>query len=178
MEVYLEDLQQILSHEDAETLRFKVAWKWQESGPAVLQTRTLWTNRASDQYDWQGVSLGEDVSSAASVDELPHSMKLRFLIEDLNWLPALRRGYPQYAYPATQCLFMTTTLEKYLAWLDSVHRQDHPGTRGPPLDIDVFWHSHMLIAASYRDDTVSRYGKTIWHRPLADEANGPSSSRP
>ena len=59
-----------------------------------------------------------------------------------------------------------------MKWLHEAHTEekgDKPEEEGPPIDLDIFWHAHILDPQLYENDVVQRFGKVIWHCPKADE---------
>ena len=173
-EIYLEDLPKILHGQDPGDMGMAVAWKCvcDASSPEQIErSRALWAAHADSGFDdWQGLS------PSAYMVSLPFQLTTAFLLEDLNWLPDLRRGWPRFADPHQRCPFLNDTLEAYVEWLETTYRTPVTSLKGPAIDVDAFWHSHMLNPGKYKRDIEKHYGvgKTIWHRPLADGVIDPS----
>ena len=75
------------------------------------------------------------------------------------------------AFTETRCQFLSDTLEKYFKWLYEAYKGEEANESddGPTIDLDIFWHAHILAPELYEIDVVRLYGKVIWHRPKADE---------
>jgi hypothetical protein len=123
---------------------------------------------------WTRIMRGEQ----APVVRVPLDMdacfelKLAFLLEDFEWLPDLRSGFAEYT--SDRDGFLTRSLNDYVDWHSRAHRDLIDGSQGPTLDLDLFWHAHIIMPAVYEADSKRLFGQVIWHRPAADEPEAPS----
>jgi len=91
------------------------------------------------------------------------------IYNDWTWYDRILtyEGYPGQN-DGTGSEFMTTAHEGYLNFLKSVSMKGFQF--GPPINIDLFWHTHQLFPLLYLQDCDTMFGKTIYHTPLGTVA--------
>jgi len=81
------------------------------------------------------------------------------LYNDWSWWDTLQS---QLGYGTKE--FEDKSEKGYYDYLLSVYET---GTRlGPPIHIDLFWHTHIIHPQLYHDDCMKMFGEVIFHTPL------------
>mmetsp|Transcript_37397 Transcript_37397/g.51662 ORF Transcript_37397/g.51662 Transcript_37397/m.51662 type:complete len:315 (-) Transcript_37397:156-1100(-) len=192
IEVYLQDVEKICPG----TAKWakKICWKWSASDEVTSHSKEVWESFTKGKLDssFDSYSLPDslDVIPEQEKPILPHHLKLEFLLTDLKWLPRLRAEWPVFTDPSTRCQFLSDSLEKYFKWLGNAHKEEEERVKkqkqnekeeeeeeggkkggsfdGPSIELDVFWHGHLLGPQDYENDVGKFFKNIIWHRPKAD----------
>jgi len=78
---------------------------------------------------------------------------------DWNWYSVIIKC-PNYPFD----LFLDEGHQGYQNYLQSVHSS---GFRmGPPINIDLWWHTHQIFPQIYVKDCMEMFGEVIFHTPL------------
>lgn len=119
-------------------------------------------------------------TSAAVATQLPSvtvQLTVEHLEEDLKWWTDFQEGWGE-VYWSDKSAFLQSRLRTYKQFLiDSSKEMDkadasgvpQKSDAGPPVDVDLLWHCHMMRPAVYEQDLKACIGRVFYHRPAADK---------
>lgn len=139
---------------------------------------------AKTKESWERMVTEEDIPempfepSADVSEELPPSeisIGVPHLTEDLSWWTCFRDNWGR-EYESNREAFLLQRQEQYAGFLKEgactmLEKQANPhkalSLAGPPVDVDLFWHCHMMFADDY-DRHMESVGYVFYHQPAAD----------
>jgi len=91
------------------------------------------------------------------------------IFNDWTWYDRILEfeGYPKEKN-GLDSMFMAQGLQGYLEFLHSVKNRGF--LQGPPVNIDLFWHSHQLFPKQYELDCLEMFGDILYHMPIGTVA--------
>lgn len=142
---------------------------------AEVMTKERWDSMVAAE----GLPHMEYAPSTVVPDSFPVaevSIGVPHLREDLSWWTKFQEFWG-LEYDSDRRLFLEKRQESYKNFLRSgaartLAKLENPATevdlQGPPVDVDVFWHCHMMFPEAYDADLRSQLGCVFYHEPAAD----------
>lgn len=148
---------------------------------AVQASKEAWEDFVSEEeipnmpYDARETDLS--ATAAAELPGVTVQLTVEHLEEDLKWWTSFQEGWGE-EYWADKAAFLQSRLRTYKQFLiDSSKEMDEADANsvpqasdaGPPVDVDLLWHCHMMRPAAYEEDLQACIGRVFYHRPAADK---------
>lgn len=149
-------------------------WQWDcpgshHSPESVQQSQQAWRLDSSPDYELTEESIKKH-QPPGGPPSFTGRLTIEHLREDKSWVEDLREQFP-VAFSDPDCFLSASLMSDYLRWLHLLHTDRRPSDPsklepGPPIHIDLLWHTHLLSPDDYLRSTASRYGATVWHHPI------------
>jgi len=96
-------------------------------------------------------------------------LEIADIFNDWTWYDRIMEfeGYPGER-DGLESEFMANGLNGYREFLTAVKMKGV--SHGPPINIDLFWHSHQLFPKKYIEHCELMFGDTLYHTPLGTVA--------
>jgi len=162
--IFLRDLKTLGFDENTIEAFNNESWKPSGSGDEDF-SKNEWTKRDA-KSSW---TFEDDQTSIVSLnfDKISFELQDEWICEDTDWLPSLKKGWPQYESNTKS--FLEGAMRDYLDWLAKQKEIDeNTDLTGPPIDIDIFWHAHIIHTEKYVNDLKAILGFVFFHQPQAD----------
>eukprot|EP01127_Copromyxa_protea_P003321 TRINITY_DN13150_c0_g1_i1.p1 TRINITY_DN13150_c0_g1~~TRINITY_DN13150_c0_g1_i1.p1 ORF type:complete len:246 (-),score=30.29 TRINITY_DN13150_c0_g1_i1:49-786(-) len=124
-----------------------------EDPGSIVETAELYEKEYGSKYICEETVSNSEIKYLETAD----------LFNDWPWYSRLQQ-HPDYHSEE----FLKEARSGYYKFLDGISRN---GLRlGPPVDIDLFWHSHQISPQQYRTDCDRMFGEVIYHTPIGTVA--------
>jgi len=118
---------------------------------ALLETADLFKQEFGEEYIFESIPLFD-------TKEIKY-LETADIYNDWNWYEKIKT---LDKFPSEE--FLEEGKQGYHKFLLSIMEE---GFRyGPPINIDLWWHSHQCFPQQYIDDCMEMYGEVIYHTPL------------
>mmetsp|Transcript_22100 Transcript_22100/g.86900 ORF Transcript_22100/g.86900 Transcript_22100/m.86900 type:complete len:635 (+) Transcript_22100:47-1951(+) len=183
---YRKDCQELFGRQIKATVLFSVAFKTAETeSEKELQRSARDSMEKETRERWERMIQEEELpeipfeATAETLGGLPNaevSLGLPHLREDILWWTNFRKGWGE-EYDSDRKEFLKQREEGYKDFLivaasRQLERAENPEadveSKGPFVDVDLFWHCHMMFPCNYDHDISSQLGCRFYHRPAAD----------
>jgi len=183
---YREDCQRLFGRQVAPSVLFSVLFTTTEDSndtaeqnvkreAAMCLTQEKWEAMTADE-EMRDIPFLPTADTATDLESAGISISVAHLQEDIKWWKSFQEHCGE-EYTADKVAFLHKREERYKTFLrsgaarmlalSSTTAQPVDFT-GPPVDVDLFWHCHMMFPDEYDKDLNSQLGCLFYHRPAAD----------
>lgn len=182
---YRSDCEELFGRQVSPAVLFSDVFALKRGEEADAQKEARNVAEEATKAKWDSMIEEEEIPhmdyrpSAGIEGDLPCSevsIGLVHLTEDLSWWTNFE-SYWGEEYKANGQLFLEKRQESYKEFLHKgaarmLEKKDNPQAdvdfKGPPIDVDLFWHCHMMFPEAYDKDLHSQLGCLFYHQPAAD----------
>jgi hypothetical protein len=194
---------ELVDHEELNVISFSgnPVWSSKTDIESLMQeTQRLWKERFHEEfpYEWEEIceNLGWRSTHEAKAAEVLDAWNVRVvldpkdIVKDLEWYDELETAVQsRYGCSPDDESFLRNRLKDYEKWFYACWKLQSEEMKGEDsfpevvveryltIDIDLFWHTHLIFPKAYERDCRRFIGRVLIHNPWPTESEDDANSQ-